>query len=120
MFDTVKELVDEIKNTDDMPVLLMINNNEAKIFMQYFMRPIDGVEIKLFGLWNIQVNEEHRNKGIFRSIIEALESKPYPVIVNDIVNPMVKDYLVNRGWKLSHHQKSGYREVEFAYMLKGH
>lgn len=108
-----QEYIDNFMQMGDMmPSLLLYSNkdengSEEIIHSQQFCRPVDGKEIELFGLWDVKFLPENQRKGRFKKIIEIMEQKPYPVMVNDIVNPVVSDYLKKRGWRAMIFPKNG-------------
>lgn len=107
LFDDYDSFIEFLKEIS-MPVDIMIftHDNET-VHLQKFVREMNGKDVEFFGISNIKFKEENRRKGKFKEIISILEQKNFPIIVNDIINPLVDDFLNERGW------------IEFRYLKNG-
>lgn len=75
--------------------LILYSHNKEEVLFQTLERN----NIKYFALRNIKFNEENQKKGRFTNIIHLMECMNTPVMVDNIINPIVKEILIKRGWK---------------------
>lgn len=107
LFDDYDSFIKFLKEMSTPVGIVIFTHDDETVHLQKFVREINGKDVEFFGISNIKFKEENRRKGKFKEIILTLEEKNFPVIVNDIINPIVDDFLNKRGW------------VEFKYLKNG-
>ena len=107
LFDDYDSFIEKLKEITIPENIMIYHHDDETAHLQIFVREINNKEIEFFGISNIKFKEENRRKGRFKEIISILEEKNFPLIVNDIINPIVNDYLKNRGWIEYRYYKNG-------------
>lgn len=107
LFDDYNLFIEFLKEITFQENIMIYFHDDETVHLQKFVREIDGKDVEFFGISNIKFKEENRRKGKLKEIISILEGKNFPVIVNDIINPIVDNFLNKRGW------------IEFKYLKNG-
>lgn len=92
--DKTNKIFEYIKERPDFSVLVAKTDEIEALMIQILSR--DNVEF--IALRNIVVKEEHRRKGIFKSIINALEQTNRNVLIDDLINDNLYKFFANRNY----------------------
>lgn len=77
-----------------------------KILVQKLSRNINGKELDFLSIRDISIQQEHQQQGIFTSIINHLEENKVPIMINDIINDELDNFLQKRGYVLYVYEKN--------------
>lgn len=77
------------------------------LYIQPLVRTYENKEITFLSLRNIIISEQFRNQGICSKILDILESKKYPIFIDDIINDEFDKLLEKRGYIKFYYTKNG-------------
>jgi hypothetical protein len=88
-----------------------------KMMVQRLKRVVNNVETSFLSIRDIRIEEASQQKGIFSSFLSILEKKGIPVMIDDIVNNKLDDFLMRRGYHAFTYEKYG-EKVRARYLMK--
>lgn len=99
------ETVDQLNYSD----FFMVVKNAypiEKLFIQRLNRMVNGKEIAFLSVRDIVIAKDSQQSGVFTNLLSTLEKQNIPIMVNDIVNDKLDDFLMKRGYIAYSHQKN--------------
>jgi hypothetical protein len=88
-----------------------------KMMVQRLKRVVNNVETSFLSIRDIRIEESSQQKGIFSNFLSILEQKGIPVMIDDIVNNKLDDFLMRRGYHAFTYEKYG-EKVRARYLMK--
>lgn len=88
-----------------------------KMMVQRLKRVVNNVETSFLSIRDIRIEDASQQKGIFSSFLSILEKKGIPVMIDDIVNDKLDDFLMRRGYHAFFYEKYG-EKVRARYLMK--
>lgn len=87
-------LEDILKAIDKYDLILVAKDTIEieELLIQDLKRTVNNKEYSFIALRNIKIREEYRSEGIFKQIINKLESLNKNIIIYDIVSDIILDY----------------------------
>lgn len=76
-----------------------------KMMVQRLKRVVNGVEQSFLSIRDIKIEESSQQKGIFSNFLSILESKGIPVMIDDIINDKLDEFLMKRGYHSFYYTK---------------
>jgi len=89
----------------------------SKMMVQRLNRDIDRVELSFLSIRDIRIDEDVQQKGIFTNLLSILESKGIPIMIDDIINDKLDDFLMKRGYRPLTYQKNS-SKIRARYLLR--
>lgn len=107
-YEDVLKAIEEInkENYSNFFMLAVNANPVEKIFIQRLVRYIDGKECEFLSIRDIKIEEKNQKSKIFSKILENLESKNIPIMIDDIINDDLDNHLMKRGYITYKYQKN--------------
>lgn len=88
-----------------------------KMMVQRLKRVVNNVETAFLSIRDIRIEEASQKKGIFSNFLSILEKKGIPVLIDDIVNDNLDDFLMRRGYHAFSYEKYD-EKVRARYLIK--
>lgn len=88
-----------------------------KMMVQRLKRVVNNVDTSFLSIRDIRIEKSFQKKGIFSSFLSILEKKSIPVMIDDIVNDKLDDFLMKRGYESFFYEKYG-EKVRARYLMK--
>lgn len=119
--DFYKEL--QKVNSQNYDNFFMVSKTEPfeTLLIQKLTREVNGKEEIFFGVRDFKLKKEFQGQGIFTNMLMILEANEVPILIDDIINPKLEDWLFKRGYqslitqkydqKINSRFKKGYRNV---------
>lgn len=76
-----------------------------KMMVQRLNRVINNVEQSFLSIRDIKIEESLQQKGVFSNFLNILENKGIPVMIDDIINDKLDDFLMRRGYHSFYYTK---------------
>lgn len=76
-----------------------------KMMVQRLKRVVNNVEQSFLSIRDIKIEESSQQKGIFSNFLSILESKGIPVMIDDIINDKLDEFLMKRGYHSFYYAK---------------
>lgn len=89
----------------------------SKMMVQRLIRDIDRVERSFLSIRDIRIEEDSQQKGIFTHLLSILESKGIPLMIDDIINDKLDNFLMKRGYRQLTYQKNA-SKIRARYLLR--
>lgn len=107
-YEDVLKAIEEInkENYSNFFMLAVNANPVEKIFIQRLVRYINGKECEFLSIRDIKIEEKNQKSKIFSKILETLESKNIPIMIDDIINDNLDNHLMKRGYIPYKYQKN--------------
>lgn len=99
-YEDVLKAIDEI-NQDNYLNFFMIAVNAhpiEKIFIQRLVRSINGKGHEFLSVRDVKIETTKQKSKIFSKILDTLESKNIPIMIDDIINDNLDNHLMKRGY----------------------
>lgn len=99
------ETVDQLNYSD----FFMVAKNAypiEKLFIQRLNRMVNGKEIAFLSVRDIVIAKDSQQSGIFTTLLSTLEKQNIPIMINDIVNDKLDNFLMKRGYVAYAHEKN--------------
>lgn len=87
------------------------------MMVQRLKRVVNNVDTSFLSIRDIRIEKSFQQKGIFSSFLSILEKKSIPVMIDDIVNDKLDDFLMKRGYESFFYEKYG-EKVRARYLMK--
>lgn len=88
-----------------------------KMYAQRLLRKINGVEQEFLAIRDVVIDNECRKQGIFSGLLNQLDSKNIPILIDDIINDQLDNYLMKKGYHPLSYEKNGFM-IRARYRLK--
>lgn len=113
--ETVEKFVRSIDSINYKDLTFYLNEQRKRAVVNNFKRiaiynsshTLQDKKIDFLVINDIEVYEGLRSKGIFTQLLNMLESKNIPILIEDIVNYQLFTFLTNRGYKNYKYNISG-------------
>lgn len=108
-YEEVKQALNEInaENYTDFLLLAVDAGPIQKIFIQRLTREINGKPVDFLSIRDVIINPDERGKQIFSNILDMLEKKQIPIMIDDIINDKLDSHLMKNGYISYNHLKNG-------------
>lgn len=108
-YEEVKQALNEInaENYTDFLLLAVDAGPIQKIFIQRLTREINGKAVDFLSIRDVIINPDERGKQIFSNILDMLEKKQIPIMIDDIINDKLDSHLMKNGYISYNHLKNG-------------
>lgn len=103
----IKYLLDNI-NSLECNLILYSNESEKILFST-----LERKNVKYFALRDINFTPENQKKGRLTEILNIIENSKRPVMIDDIINPLVEGILIKRNWSKMIYYKNGNRIISY-------
>lgn len=77
-----------------------------KLFIQRLNRMVNGKEIAFLSVRDIVIAKDSQQSGIFTALLSTLEKQNIPIMINDVVNDKLDNFLMKRGYIAYAHEKN--------------
>jgi len=78
-------------------------NHELHLFkslsIRHVLKEVDGIECSFLSIEDIDIHSHYRSNKILTRLLDMLESKGVPILVDDIINHRLFKYLLDRGYR---------------------
>jgi hypothetical protein len=105
------------ENYTDFFMIVKEASSIEKMMVQRLKRVVNNVETSFLSIRDIRIEESSQQKGIFSNFLSILEQKGIPVMIDDIVNNKLDDFLMRRGYHAFTYEKYG-EKVRARYLMK--
>lgn len=106
-----------LENYTDFFMIVKEASPIEKMMVQRLKRVVNNVETSFLSIRDIRIEEASQQKGIFSNFLNILEQKGIPVMIDDIVNDKLDDFLMRRGYHAFIYEKYG-EKVRARYLMK--
>lgn len=106
-----------LENYTDFFMIVKEASPIEKMMVQRLKRVVNNVETSFLSIRDIRIEESSQQKGIFSRFLSILEDKGIPVMIDDIVNDKLDDFLMRRGYHAFIYEKYG-EKVRARYSMK--
>lgn len=84
-----------------------------KFYLQPLVRQINGRAQTFLSLRNIKINPSLQRQGIFKGILKRLIESGHPLLLDDVINPKLEEFLQRQGWVQLKTQKYGEEVISY-------
>lgn len=106
-----------IENYADFFMIVKEASPIEKMMVQRLKRVVNDREISFLSIRDIKIEDAFQKQGIFSNFLSILEQKNIPVMIDDIVNDKLDDFLMRRGYHYFTYEKYG-DKVRARYLMK--
>ena len=108
-YQELLNILENLKQEDCSRFLIIAKDAEPldMLYIQPLVRTYKDKKITFLSLRNIIISDKFRNQGICSKILDILESKKYPIFIDDIINEQFDKLLEKRGYIKFHYTKNG-------------
>lgn len=104
-------------NYEDFFMLVKNASPIEKMLVQRLNRVINNVEVSFLSVRDIKIEDKFQRQGIFSSFLDILESKGIPIMIDDIINDSLDNFLMKRGYQ-SYIYKKYEDDIRARYLIK--
>lgn len=101
---------DDIKKEGHVSLYLESKSKESifeKLLIQELKRNIDGKDVILIAIRNIELKPEFKSKKLFTNFVKNLELLKSPIIFHDLINERLVKFLSEKKYLLLEEKKYG-------------
>lgn len=69
------------------------------LLIQRLNRQVNQKEQTFLSIRDFKLRKDFQGKGIFTNTLQILESNQIPILIDDIINPKLEHWLMNRGYE---------------------
>ena len=73
-------------------------HEHQEIYFRNGLIYLEGEKIHAITIANIKTDEDYQNKGIFKKVLEYVESFGKTVYIENVLNPILESFLERRGY----------------------
>lgn len=86
---------------DNFGDFFMVSRSEPfeSLLIQRLIRPINQKEYTFLAIRDFKLNKHFQGKGIFTNTLGILERNQIPILIDDIINPKLEQWLMKRGYE---------------------
>lgn len=112
------EVIDFIENLNAKSFLLAIDAFPIeKMLIQPLERNIEGKNIRFLSLRDIKISKSERNQGIMTFLLDKMIKSGISIMVDDIINDNLFNYLLKNRFKSIEYIKNG-SKMRSAYLIQ--
>ncbi len=99
-FDDVITEIESINNSNYEDFFMVAVNAfpVEKIFIQQLIREINGEKKIFLSIRDVKIQDTKQKQKVFSKILDSLESKNIPIMIDDIINDKLDAHLMKRGY----------------------
>ncbi len=99
-FDDVITQIESINNSNYEDFFMVAVNAfpVEKIFIQQLIREINGEKKIFLSIRDVKIQDTKQKQKVFSKILDSLESKNIPIMIDDIINDKLDAHLMKRGY----------------------